>query len=53
MKLSVSDSFSGKTVLLTGSLGGVGSACLEQLLRLADIESVLLLAQPGHTQCAR
>lgn len=37
MPLSIEQSFSNSTVLLTGGLGGVGSTCLEQLLRQTEV----------------
>lgn len=35
--LSIREQLAGKTILLTGGLGGVGSTCLEQLLRQTEV----------------
>jgi FlaA1/EpsC-like NDP-sugar epimerase len=37
MALAVGQQYQGRTVLLTGGLGGVGSACLEKLLRQTEV----------------
>jgi thioester reductase-like protein len=37
---SVSEQTRGSSVLLTGSLGFLGSVCLEQLLRLTEVGSL-------------
>jgi FlaA1/EpsC-like NDP-sugar epimerase len=35
--LSIREQLAGSTILVTGGLGGVGSTCLEQLLRQTEV----------------
>eukprot|EP00878_Enallax_costatus_P001418 GHUV01001568.1.p1 GENE.GHUV01001568.1~~GHUV01001568.1.p1 ORF type:complete len:569 (+),score=137.92 GHUV01001568.1:356-2062(+) len=45
MAFSPREALAGATVLLTGGLGFLGSVCLEQLLRLTEVEKVYLLVR--------
>jgi FlaA1/EpsC-like NDP-sugar epimerase len=44
MVISVEEQFRGRTVLLTGGLGGVGSACLEALLKKTQVRPIAIPA---------